>query len=175
MEKEEKIIIVGKSGSGKDYLLRNLVKRGLKYSPKFTTRPKRELEVDGREYNFITTDEFHKLKESDRIKVYQSFLIKGQDWFYGITKENFNNNQAFIMTPAEISQIPSEELMKCFVVYLDISMEVRRSRIKNRNDDNDSVERRLSADEIDFADFKKYDLKISDPDFEPSWIYDLMF
>ncbi len=42
-EKREKIILTGKSGSGKDFLLRGLVKKGLIYSPKFTTIPKIDL------------------------------------------------------------------------------------------------------------------------------------
>ena len=61
-----------------------------------------------------------------------------------------------------------------FVVYLDIDMEIRRKRISKRNDNNDSIERRLEADEIDFKDYKYYDLKITDPEFEAEWVYDLM-
>ena len=39
--KNEKVIILGKSGSGKDYLMRKLVERGLKGCLKWTTRPQR--------------------------------------------------------------------------------------------------------------------------------------
>ena len=58
---------------------------------------------------------------------------------------------------------------------IDIDMETRRRRISNRNDNNDSVERRLESDEKDFQNFKKYDLKITDPDFESEWVYSLMY
>jgi hypothetical protein len=50
-------------------------------------------------------------------------------------------------------------------------------RISGRGDKNDSVERRLDADEIDFDDFSKngdYDLRVTDPDFTADDIYDLM-
>ena len=50
------MIILGQSGSGKDYLRRELINLGLRYSPKFTTRPKRELEVHGEDYDFIDYD-----------------------------------------------------------------------------------------------------------------------
>ena len=172
--KTEKIILTGGSGSGKDFLLRGLIKKSLKYSPKFTTRPKRLLETDGVEYNFIDNTYFQKLNDEGQIKVYQEFLINGETWYYGITKENFNSNQVFIMTPYEISQLSEEDLKGCFLVYLDIDTKIRRKRISNRNDNNDSVERRLQADELDFKDFKKYDLKITDPEFEAEWVYDLM-
>lgn len=172
--KHEKIILAGKSGSGKDHLLRGLIKKDLKYSPKFTTRPKRELETEGVEYNFITNDRFIELSSSDEIKVFQTFIINDDTWYYGITKENFDNNKLFIMTPFEISQLSEEDLKGCFLVYLDIDIDIRRRRISNRNDNNDSIERRLTADEIDFKDFKNYDLKITDPEFESDWVYDLM-
>ena len=172
--KHEKILLTGKSGSGKDHLLRGLIKKDLSYSPKFTTRPKRELETEGVEYNFITNDKFAELSSSDEIKVFQKFIINDDTWYYGITKENFDNNKLFIMTPFEISQLSEEDLKGCFLVYLDIDIDIRRRRISNRNDNNDSVERRLTADEIDFKDFKNYDLKITDPEFESDWVYDLM-
>jgi guanylate kinase len=172
--KQEKIILTGGSGSGKDFLLRGLIKKELKYSPKFTTRPKRHLETDGIEYNFIDNLKFSDLQSLEQIKVYQSFLIGEDTWYYGVTKENFDNNQLFIMTPHEISQLSEEDLKGCFLVYLDIDMDIRRKRISNRNDNNDSIERRLQADEIDFKNFKNYDLKVTVSEFEAEWVYDLM-
>ena len=91
-----------------------------------------------------------------------------------IFKEDFNNSQAFIMTPGELNQIDPITRKKCFVVYLDIDRSVRENRILKRNDDNDSVIRRLDADEIDFQNFKDYDLKITDPEFESIDIINLM-
>ena len=174
-EKQEKIIIVGKSGSGKDHLLRGLVKKGLRYSPKYTTRPQRKLETNGQEYFFIQNSDFESMLESSQILTYQKFDIFGSLWYYAISKDNFNDNQVFIMTPYELSCLKSEIRKGCFVVYLDIDINIRRKRISGRNDNSDSVERRLAADEEDFRDFKDYDLKISDPDFEIDMVYDLMF
>lgn len=172
MDKSEKLIIVGASGSGKDYLLRGLISKNLKYNPKLTTRPKRLLEKEGIDYNFIDKPKFEKLIESNEIKVYQH--ITDLDWYYAITSENFNNNQLFIMTPHEISTIEIEDRKKCFIVYLDIEEEVRRSRISRRNDNNDSVERRINSDREDFKNFRDYDLRITDPDFDVDMIYELM-
>ena len=100
--------------------------------------------------------------------------MKDQIWHYGITKDNFDNNQLFIMTPFEINQLTEDDLKKCFVVYLDIDIEIRRSRLNRRNDNNDSIDRRLQADLLDFHNFNKYDLKITDPEFEADWVYDLI-
>jgi guanylate kinase len=175
IEKKEKCLIVGKSGSGKDFLLRGLVKKGLKYSPKYTTRPKRKLETNGREYFFIENKDLELMIKSNQILTYQMFNIFGSIWYYAISKDNFNNNQVFIMTPHELSSIDLETRKKCFVVYLDIDFEIRKKRILGRNENADNVDRRLAADEEDFKDFSDYDLKISDPYFEIDMVYDLMF
>lgn len=172
--KQESLIICGQSGSGKDHLLRGLRKMNLRYDPKITTRPKRSLETDGIEYNFISNEEFKTLLNDDKIKTYQHFVIEGEDWYYAITKENFDNNHLFIMTPHELSQIPSEDRKNCFVVYLDIDENIRRQRITRRNDNNDSVERRIQADKLDFKDFIDYDLRLTDSDFEVDMVYSLM-
>lgn len=174
-EKNEKIILLGKSGSGKDHLLRGLIKKGLRYSPKYTTRPKRKLETNGQEYFFIENFDFESMLESNQVLTYQKFDIFGSTWYYAISRDNFQDNQVFIMTPHELSTLDAEVRKNCFVVYLDISYDIRKSRISGRNENADSVERRLAADEEDFQDFKDYDLKIGDPDFDIDMVYDLMF
>jgi guanylate kinase len=174
VEKNEKIIIVGASGSGKDHLLRGLVKKGLRYSPKYTTRPKRKLETNGQEYFFIENSDFESMLESNQIFTYQRFDIFESVWFYSISKDNFQDNQVFIMTPHELSKIDAEIRKGCFVVYLDIDYNIRKSRIVGRNENSDSVDRRLASDEEDFKNFKDYDLRITDSDFEVDMVYDLM-
>lgn len=169
--KSEKIIIVGASGSGKDFLLRELSKQGLKSSIKITTRPKRQNEIEGVNYNFLSNSEFNK-KE---LIVEQSFKNdKGDVWKYGICKEDFNNSQIFIMTPGELSQLTKENRKQIFVVYLDIDRKIRENRIIDRSDNNDSVIRRLDADDIDFKNFSDYELRITDPKFDIDMILSLM-
>jgi guanylate kinase len=172
--KTEKVILVGPSGSGKDYLLRGLLRRDLNYAPKFTTRPKRKFETEGLEYEFITNDQFQILKSESKIKTHQEFIIGNQIWNYGVTTDNFEKNQLFILTPHEINQLSELDLKKCFVVYLDIDKETRRKRLVKREDQNDSIDRRLKSDEVDFMNYNYYDLKITDPDFDSDSIYDLM-
>jgi guanylate kinase len=78
------------------------------------------------------------------------------------------------MTPEEFKCIQQEERKGCFVVYLDIPRDVRESRLFRRKDKNDSIKRRLDADDDDFKEFSDYDLKITDPDFTAEDVYDLM-
>ncbi len=175
LKKSEKLIIIGPSGSGKDWLLRQVEKEGLKVSIKVTTRPKRQNEIDSETYHFKSINEFDTLLEEKRFIVNQDFFNDGGElWKYGILKEEFQNKQAFIMTPGEVEQITPDIRKNCFIVYLAIPRDIREERILHRNDSNDSVRRRLDADEIDFKDFKDFDLKITDPTFEAELVLGLM-
>jgi len=180
--KNEKVILLGPGGSGKDFLMRKLTERGLRPGLKTTTRPQRKGEVDGITYEFVTDWTFKERLDNDEFIIHQTFHVtpEGRDpetWYYGLTKEEFNKSQIFIMTPAEFSTLTEEDRKGCFVVYLDIDRDIREKRISGRGDKNDSVKRRLDADEIDFAEFSKsgyYDLRVTDPDFNADDIYDLM-
>lgn len=174
MTKKEKLIVVGKSGSGKDFVLKEFNKIGFRSSVKVTTRPKRNTEVDGIDYQFKTNSEFDSLVEKNNMIVHQEFFVEKNPWKYGILREDYENNQIFLMTPMELSQIPDSERKDCFVVYLDIDKDVRESRLLSRNDNNDSINRRLNSDDVDFVDFKDYDLRITDPNFDIDLILDLM-
>lgn len=177
--KAERCILLGKSGSGKDFLLRGLVERGLKPCLKTTTRPQRKNEIQGETYNFIDRDSFSELIKEDKLICYQSFEVtpEGRDpetWWYGITKEEFENSSVVILTPKEFQQISSDLRKGLFVVYLDIPRDVRESRLVKREDKNDSIKRRMDADEVDFKQFLDYDLRITDPSFLAEDVWDLM-
>ena len=177
--KSEKVIIIGCSGSGKDYLMRKLVERGLKGCLKWTTRPQRKHEKQGITYNFVSDTQFTESINENKFLTYQTFSVtpEGKDpetWYYGVTNEEFQRAQVFIMTPGEFSNINPELRKSCFVVYLDIDRSVRESRLFKRQDKNDSIKRRLDADEEDFKGFSDYDLKITDPEFTADDVYDLM-
>lgn len=177
--KKEKCIILGGSGTGKDFLMRGLIKKGLKAGLKCTTRPPREHEQQGINYNFISEDEFSQLLNENKFLVYQKVIVTPEDrdpesWFYGITYQEFEDAQIFIMTPSEFKNITTEMRKNCFVVYLDIDRKIKEARITHRQDKNDSIKRRLDADEIDFKDFLDYDLRVTDPDFSADDVYDLM-
>jgi len=174
-KKNEKMVIVGPSGSGKDYLLNKLKGEGFKTSVKLTTRPKREGEIDGINYHFRTNEEFDILLESDNIIISQEFGVNGEKWQYGYDTKGFTSSNVFILTPTEIDQLNEEHRKQCFVVYLDIDEKSRRERLSLRNDDNDSIDRRMMSDKGDFKFFTDYDLKISDPYFEHESILDLMY
>jgi len=63
------VVISGPSGVGKDSVLRGLKERGLpfRFVPTMNTRLRRSDEVDGVDYNFVTTEEFVTLLEQGEL------------------------------------------------------------------------------------------------------------
>ncbi len=179
MLKNEKIVVVGASGSGKDFLMRKLAEKGLKPCLKWTTRPARKFEQQGITYNFVDDNKFMNAINENLFLTYQKFEVTPENsdtltWYYGVTLEEFNESQIFIMTPGELKNLTTEMRKECFVVFLDIDRSVRESRLFRREDKNDSITRRLDADELDFKESFDFDLRVTDPEFGVEDVYSLM-
>ena len=160
LKRVKRTILVGKAAAGKDHMRKVLESRGFKYAVSYTTRPPRTGEVDGKDYIFITEDNF---KEMIKNGEFYEFVVFN-NWYYGTTNKQFYSDDIFIMTPAGLSHVSPEDRKNSVVFYFDIPYEERKYRLSLRSD-ADSVERRLEADEIDFKDFNNYDIKITDPNY----------
>lgn len=59
-------VVSGPSGCGKSTLIKNLLSRlpGLQFSVSHTTRQKRPNEINGRDYYFVSREQFQEMKES---------------------------------------------------------------------------------------------------------------
>jgi guanylate kinase len=66
------IVISGPSGVGKDTVLQRMKERGLPFHfvVTATTRPKRPNEIDGRDYIFVSKEEFARMIEADELIEY---------------------------------------------------------------------------------------------------------
>ena len=83
---ERKVIVFSApSGAGKTSIVRYLLEQNsqLSFSISATTRAKREMEVDGRDYYFISVPEFQKRIENEAFLEWQE-VYKGQ--YYGSLK-----------------------------------------------------------------------------------------
>ena len=91
------LAIVGKSGAGKDYILKCLKMCPMdkvNYIVSSTTRPPREGEIDGVHYHFLQHDDFIKLMEENKIVEMSVF----RDWCYGTTLDALDPNKINIGT-----------------------------------------------------------------------------
>lgn len=155
---KKRLIVVGKGGSGKDYLRKILVEKGFKYCIPHTTRPMREGEENGRDYWFIESSKLIEMAED----FYEGAFFN--NWFYGTSLDEFKRSNLFIMTPGGISKLSRKDREESTIVYLNIDEETRRRRLEERRD-SDDVKRRLEADYVDFLNFRDFDYEIKNPDF----------
>ena len=143
-----KLIILGKSASGKDTLRSKLIEKGYKEAISYTTRPKRPHEVDGKDYHFISLEEFNRLENEDFFLESETF----REWKYGRSYESIEEGDIFIATvTGTANMIEKLGREKFYVLELSCNDEFRKSRSILRGDDPAEVERRLKTDAADFS------------------------
>jgi guanylate kinase len=157
-----KVILIGKAAAGKDHMRKVLEGRGFIYGTSYTTRPPREGEIDGQDYYFVSEDEFTRLASQNFWYEYVEF----NGWFYGTSHDQFKNScNLFVMTPKGVEAINPIDRKNCSIIYLDIPLDIRKKRLLERGDLNDKIQRRIDADEIDFANFNDYDILVNNSNF----------
>lgn len=87
------LAIVGESCTGKSELESRLAKQGFHKAISFTTRPQRDGEVNGVDYYYITNEEFDKLEKENKLYEQTSYIVDGEVWHYGLTRESFVNDK----------------------------------------------------------------------------------
>ena len=156
-----KIALVGAAASGKDYLRKRLMNRGFVYGVSCTTRKPREGEVHGKDYYYLTDEEFNRGIKNGLFAEWQEF----NGWKYGLTKPEFERCDVMILNAEAVNLLEQEYRDRLFIIYIDIDESVRRDRLQSRNDKDDSIERRILADNEQFRNFSNYDCIITNPNF----------
>jgi guanylate kinase len=155
-----KIVLIGKSCSGKTQFSLLLKEKGLRIATTCTSRPMRPGEIHGIHYYFLPKDQFINDIHTGQFVEYDEF----NSWYYGLPKSEYEKSDVIIVTPrglgALIETFGRENLL---VVYLDTETAVRLDRAAKRGDDPKEVLRRYGTDEKDFRDFifrQDWDIRI---------------
>ena len=153
--------LMGKSASGKDTLYKKIMEKCpyLKKINMFTTRPKRENEIDGREYNFVDEDFLDKNK--DKIIEKRVYNTVYGPWVYAtLDLGDIDKKENYLM----IGTLESYKKMKEYFgdkyivpLYIEVPYEIRLERAINRDKSEqksmiEEIKRRLNQDEIDFSE-----------------------
>lgn len=158
MQGKSKIIIVGRGGSGKDFMRKKYEKRGFKYCISCTSRPPRSGEEEGKDYKFVTWEYF----DTHRDEFYEIDEFNG--WRYGTLKKDFEEADLFLLTPNGIRNLKPEDRERSIIIYINPDKEIIRKRLIDRKD-ADSAERRIMTDNMDFNNFSDYDVEVKNHDF----------
>ena len=141
-------VICASSGAGKTTIIRELFKKfpAISFSVSATTRKKRTLETDGKDYHFISVDEFNARKANNEF--IETEEVHGN--FYGTLKsevEPFLNSKDIMMLDVDVKgALNIKDLYpEAVTVFIDVPYEVLVSRLKNRNTETEAeIEKRSS-------------------------------
>ena len=151
------VAIVGPSASGKNTLLEELKSCLINYNfvKHITTRPKREKEIDGIEYNFITDEEMIK-------KILNNEIISAANyrgWVYGIEEKALADNKINIgdFSLEDLDNLRYNNNIKLYIIYLTAASKIRfiRSLQRESNPNIDEIYRRYLSDDEDFYWFEE--------------------
>jgi guanylate kinase len=137
------IIIIGCAGSGKSTIEKELVKKGYKKITSYTSRPIRNNETDHIDYHFLTEEEFQK-------RFSNGFFVehtKYNGWFYGIAKNDCDDNAIAVVEPYGFRQLKSKKELNVFSIFIDVPERVRLKRMVDRCDNLMEVFRRIFSDQ----------------------------
>lgn len=154
------IILLGKSASGKDTIVRKLIEqKEYKRIITWTTRPMRPGEKEGVTYHYTTEDDFKKkINEGFFVEWKKYETVKGT-WYYGTALDDImdargDDYRVIILTKDGLEKMNSfcSHLVdiNLLSVYLDVDTKVIKQRLLKRGDDKKEADRRIKYDKKDF-------------------------
>lgn len=166
------IAIIGTTASGKDTVVRELLRRNnkLKKIVSVTNRPMRQGEIRCKDYNFVTDKEMKALINENKLIERRDYKTKNGVWTYGTEKSSIdiNSDNVYIhildwngfetlidyvwycLGGAEGRQINLDDYIKGY--YIDADVDIRLERYRKRNSDTYEMCRRILADKEQIED-----------------------
>lgn len=168
------LIISAPSGAGKTTLCRELLKRfpTMRESISYTTREPRPGEVDGKDYFFVSREEFQRMLAEDAFAEWAE--VHGN--LYGTalaTVEEARKNGIDLVLDIDCqgARRLKEQIERCVYIFiLPPSMEELRRRLVNRSSDSqDVIDRRLVRAAAEIKEARWYDYIIINDTFETAF------
>ena len=164
------IVLSGPSGVGKGTICKELIEyfKGW-YSVSVTTREKRDGEIDGKDYFFVTKEEFEqKIKDNDFLE-YATY----NNNYYGTLKSKINeqlDNNVDVFTEIEVNgarNIKNIYKDSVLIYILPPSLKELEDRLRGRNTENEeTINNRMNITKEELKQIDIYDYVIINDDLE---------
>ena len=160
-------IITGPSGVGKNTIIEAMsTDLDFYFSVSHTTRPQRETEVDGKDYHFVTEEEFKSLVDENLMIEYEQY----GGFFYGTSKKEILKESNIILLDLEVNgatKLLSEN--DDFVgIFIDIDDNELVKRLKNRGHDENFINKRMQLASIQREKKSHYQYHVDNVDIKSS-------
>ena len=140
-------IITGPSGVGKNTIIEAMsTDLDFYFSVSHTTRPQRESEVDGKDYHFITEEEFKTLVDENLMIEYEQY----GGFYYGTSKKEILKESNIILLDLEVNGATKllSENDDFIGIFIDIDDNELVKRLKNRGHDENFIDKRMQLASI---------------------------
>jgi len=164
-------VIAAPSGAGKTTLVKALVEHNpeLKFSISYTTRSQRATEEHGRDYYFVTVDEFEALRKNGELL--ESALVF--DNHYGTSRSQVerhlaNGNPVILEIDWQGARLVRQSMPDCVTIFiLPPSREALERRLRGRRTDSEAVIQRRLRDALgDMSHWDEFDYVIINDDLK---------
>jgi guanylate kinase len=176
VEEGKLIILVAPSGSGKTTIAHRLLNDfpKIKFSVSATTRPPRKGEKDGKDYYFLSRDEFDKKIEQNEFLEWEEFYNGSR---YGTLRSEVDKlveSGYFPLLDIEVKgalNVKRTYSAKCVSIFIrPPSIDELKKRLLNRgSENNESLKTRLDRAEKELRYANKFDYVVINDDLEVAY------
>lgn len=170
------VVVVAPSGSGKTTIARRLLKdiSRLKFSVSATTRPPREGEVDGKDYHFLSKDEFQKHIDKGDFLEWEEFYNGKR---YGSLRPEIDKQLKkgyFILFDVEVKgavNIKKAFGDRCLSIFIKPpSIDELKQRLQKRGTEDDkTLAERLERAKMELEYEKQFDVSVVNDNLEEAY------
>jgi guanylate kinase len=166
MQKPKLIVISAPSGCGKTTIVHEILKKypDMNFSVSATTRKKRDIEVHGKDYFFVTKEEFEKRIAENKLAEWQKIY----DDYYGTlvdeVDKSIKSGKSIIF---DIDVLGALSIKKRYpensvIIFIDIpNIEVLKERLRNRKTESEETfQKRLSRVEMEMKQKSQFDFVV---------------
>jgi len=164
------IVVSGPSGTGKGTICKRIIEEvdNIELSVSMTSRSPRENEINGKDYYFVTKEEFEKnIKDNQFLE----YAIVHSNQYYGTPKakiEEKRNNGISIILEIDIQgALKVKEINKdaVFIFIMPPSMKVLKERLINRHTESEEkIMERFKTAYKELNEYKKYNYVVVNDD-----------
>jgi guanylate kinase len=165
-------VVSAPSGGGKTSLCKEVITRlpNFEHGVSYTTRQRRPAEVEGKDYHFVTEEQFMEMAKADEFVEYA--FVHGN--YYGTSLNDIAKTLAKgknllididVQGAKQIEERYGDEGVFIFILPPDFSL-LRVRLTERRSDPEDEINRRLQKAAEEVRHYQDYDYVIINDDFQ---------